>query len=229
MKKLLLIIFLLLAFSVGFGVNAYAATTYYVDYAVGDDTNDGSAWGAGNAWKTLDTHTGVTAGDTVRLAKTTPTALTGNLTFTSGSVSVSTASDLTGELAAGDFIQLDDDDARADGMWWEVASLTSSVVTLEEEYYGTGGTGAAHEMNALQRNAATDDDVDFGGSAVDYVYVIGGWNTTSGLRDGWTFYDGIDNSTNAYAGGTQADYIHMTYVGLVRYASALYLYASDHW
>ena len=68
------------------------------------------------------------------------TALTGTITFTNGSATVTgSGSAFTTELAAGDFIQLD-----ADASLKKIASIaTDTSLTLDNLYNDTGGAGGA--------------------------------------------------------------------------------------
>lgn len=74
------------------------------------------------------------------------TALSASCTFTNGSTNVSTASDLTSEVAVGDVVWLD-----ADSILYmnRVVSINATTITLEENYGGTGGSGASSVGKAL--------------------------------------------------------------------------------
>ena len=101
-------------------------TIVYWDFLNGNDsTGDGSA---GNPYKTLSkASTGLSGGDEVRCAKSAdPTGLGGTLTFTDGSTSVATSVDMTGSLAAKDFVGLN----TAGETWWEISSITSTTSRL---------------------------------------------------------------------------------------------------
>jgi len=101
-------------------------TINYCDYAAGNDsTGDGSA---GNPYKTITkASTGLSGGDEVRVAKSAdPSAMAGTMTFTDGSKSVATSVDLTGSLAAKDFVGLN----TTGETWWEIASITSTTIRL---------------------------------------------------------------------------------------------------
>ncbi len=78
-------------------------------------------------------------------------ALTGTITFTNGSKTVTGSSSLfTSELAAGDRIQLD-----ADETLMKIASVeTNTSLTLENLYDDTGGAGAASEISPTETDLA---------------------------------------------------------------------------
>jgi len=71
------------------------------------------------------------------------TTLTGTVTLTNGSTTVSGSGTLfLSELQVGDLIKLESDDCTA---WAKIASITDDVTaTLEAAYTGAGGSGTAH-------------------------------------------------------------------------------------
>jgi hypothetical protein len=79
------------------------------------------------------------------------TALTGTITFTNGSATVTgSGSSFTGEVAAGDKIQLD-----ADGTLVKVASVeTDTSLTLSNLYNDTGGGGASSLISPTETDLA---------------------------------------------------------------------------
>jgi hypothetical protein len=78
-------------------------------------------------------------------------ALTGTITFTNGSLTVTgSGSAFTTEVAAGDKIQLD-----ADGTLAKVASVeTNTSLTLSELYNDTGGAGASSLISPTETDLA---------------------------------------------------------------------------
>lgn len=78
-------------------------------------------------------------------------SLTGTITFTNGSVTVTgSGSSFTGEVAAGDKIQLD-----ADGTLVKVASVeTDTSLTLSNVYNDTGGAGASSLISPTETDLA---------------------------------------------------------------------------
>jgi hypothetical protein len=204
MKKLLLIIILVLSLS----GSAFGAT-YYLDYANGDDGNDGSDWA--NAKKTLRGAAGLcSAGDTVRIAKSDdPTAIATDCTFTVDSTSVTTDADLTGDLSTGDYIKLDND---SEDMWWKIASITSDTITLSENYYGDGGEDNITKMNPI--TGVTQDSFNQSGSSGNVITLSGGWNTSTTVQDGKTYW-----KANVSGEGTglpiNASYIDAEGIGVI--------------
>lgn len=79
------------------------------------------------------------------------TSLTGTITFTNGSATVTgSGSSFSAELAAGDFIQLD-----ADGTLVKVASVESNTsLTLANLYDDTGGAGASSLISPTETDLA---------------------------------------------------------------------------
>jgi hypothetical protein len=187
------------------------ATINYCNLDTGDDTNGDGSYS--NPYQTiLKCTTGLTAGDECRVAKTAAhTQLSGTLSFTEGSTTVSTTADLTGELAAGDYI------GKGDGVageaWWPVSAVSSNTITLPRKYYGHTESGATgYKLNyhsgtqALYTNAA-------GTSAANRLKVTGGWNLATQTRDGWTWIYGAGAGYGVDMGGNN-DYLEIAYFGL---------------
>ena len=179
MKKFFiqLLLILTLAFNV-------SATNYYFDLASGNDsTGDGSA---GNPWKTIDKcTTSRSAGDECRGALTAITTLDGTLTFTNGSTTVNTSSDLTAVVAAGDLV------GKNSGLegWWRVASRDATTITLAYQYWGLSGSGSAVTGYKITPVAASEEqDVNSSGSSSAYLKVSGGWNLSNTTQEGYTAY-----------------------------------------
>jgi len=208
-------------------------TIVYCDYAAGNDTTgDGSA---GNPYKTIDkASTGLSGGDEVRCAKSPDPANLGcNLTFTDGSKSVDTAADLTAVLGAKDFVSLN----TAGETWWEIASITSTTITLVVAYRGTGGTGTGYKLGVTDTGAAAGSStvvqqVSASGSSGNLLKISGGWNLAgTPTQDGQTWF--WQSGTNKYGYGLQLSsksYIELDFgrVGFLRYNSGIYLNSSNN-
>ena len=99
--------------------------TFYVDYALGNDANTGSAFGAGTAWKTLTlgaTAARIAPGDIIRIAKSpAPTSLGVTGVWTNLSRTVTLASALTAVIE-------DCEDA-----WVASANVTATASTTNKE------------------------------------------------------------------------------------------------
>jgi len=97
MKKIvLLILFLVLS-------PLARATTFYLDYENGNDTNNGTTWAL--AWKTLTTgatEARITAGDVIRIAKSPEPVSLGSVTWTDNSATVTLASAATANIDDGE-------------------------------------------------------------------------------------------------------------------------------
>jgi hypothetical protein len=102
-------------------------TTFYLDPENGNDANDGSSWA--NAWKTWTlgaTAARITAGDTIRIAKSPDEVNSGvNATFTYGSIDVTLASALTLDIS------------NCDSDWTASANVTRTTST-NSSYYTEG-------------------------------------------------------------------------------------------
>jgi len=207
-------------------------TIVYCDYTNGDDdTGDGSA---GNPYKTITkASTGLTGGDEVRCAKSpAPSSLGGNLTFADGSKSVATSVDMTGSLAAMDFVGLN----TAGETWWEISSITSTTITLVRAYSGTGGTGAGYKLGVTDTGTPASYNTNVqtisarGTDNLTKLKISGGWNLSgTPAKDGVTWFwcsaasrDGI----GLYA--SSKFHISIENIGFLRYYRCLY-FTSVHY
>jgi len=210
-------------------------TINYCDYAAGNDsTGDGSA---GNPYKTITkASTGLSGGDEVRCAKSpAPTALSGTLTFTDGSTSVATSVDLTAVLAAKDFISLNSTGDHSGETWWEVKSLTSTTITLQAKYSGTGGTGTGYKLGVTDTGAAAGSivqQVSASGSSGHLIKISGGWNLSgTPVQDGYTWFFQSGTNKDGYALQlSYKSYIDLDFgrVGFLRYSCAIDLSSSNN-
>ena len=212
-------------------------TIVYCDYTNGDDDNgDGSA---GNPYKTIQkASTGLTGDDEVRCAKSpAPTALSGTLTFTNGSTSVATSEDLTGSLAAKDFVSLNSTGEHTGETWWEISSINSTTITLTSKYSGTGGTGTGYKLGVTDTGAAAGSttvvqQVSASGSSGHLIKISGGWNLSgTPTQDGYTWF--FQSGTNTYGYGLQLSsksYINLDFgrVGFLRYRYGIYFSSSNN-
>jgi len=212
-------------------------TIKYCDYAAGNDTTgDGSA---GNPYKTIQkASTGLTGDDEVRCAKSpAPTALSGTLTFTDGSTSVATSVDLTGVLAAKDFVSLNSTGEHSGETWWEISSITSTTITLVSKYVGTGGTGTGYKLGVTDTGAAAASNtvvqqVSASGTSGHLIKISGGWNLSgTPAQDGYTWF--FQSGANKYGYGLSLisySYINLDFgrVGFLRYRNGIYLYSSNN-
>jgi hypothetical protein len=205
MKRLFHILIILLTLALA-PAGAFAdGGTYYVDYTCsGCDSTGTGAWD--DPWGTIGkctTDGATTGGGECRVAKMTPTALDGNLTFTNGSLSVTTSVDEQGNVSAGDFVGLN----ATDEAWWRVASLTSSVITLDYQYWGPGTGVATAGYEAVYFTLAGDIDINSAGTSMSSrLKISGGWTlSASSTQDGVSFFsnygltfDIISTNTNNF-------------------------------
>ena len=212
-------------------------TINYCDYTNGNDTTgDGSS---GNPYKTIDkASTGLSGDDEVRCAKSpAPTALSGTLTFTNGSTSVATSEDLTGSLAAKDFVSLNSTGEHTGETWWEISSINSTTITLTSKYSGTGGTGTGYKLGVTDTGAAAGpttvvQQVSASGSSGHLIKISGGWNLSgTPTQDGYTWF--FQSGANKYGYALQLSsksYINLDFgrVGFLRYRYGIYVYGSNN-
>jgi len=177
-------------------------TIKYSSYTNGDDTTgDGTS---GNPYKTIyKATTGLTGGDEVREEKSPAvTALSGTLTYTDGSKTVSTSVDLTANLSQGDFIHKD---SEPDWNAWEVDSITSTVITLYAKYSGDTETVSASKINITDLGTAAASSTKLiqpnaGGSSVSSrLKITGGWDLSTTTQDGFTYF--TQTGVNRYGFG----------------------------
>lgn len=202
-------------------------TTNYCDYSNGDDdTGDGSA---GNPYKTIDkASTGLTGGDEVRCAKSAaPSILNGTLAWVDGSSSIATSVDLTGVLAAKDFVGKD----TAGEIWWEISSIISTAITLAATYRGTTETIASKKLGVTDTGTAATWSTEVqsvlsdGVSETSRLKVSGGWTLATETQDGetWFWQSGADlNGFGLYI--TTRDCIEISDLGFLRYYYGIHLY-----
>jgi hypothetical protein len=178
---------LLLAVALALAPAGAFAGIEYFDLENGDDsTGDGTYT---LPWKNIDKCTaGKTGGDECRAAKNTITTLSGNLTFTNGSATVTTGQDLTSEVAVGDIVGKN---TGYEG-WWRVAARDSSTLTLDFEYWGVGTSGAAVTGYGITPTLQTQlQEVEGQGSSLSSrLKISGGWDLSTQIQDGITAMSG---------------------------------------
>jgi|Deesub1362A_J573_1020465.scaffolds.fasta_scaffold00761_35 hypothetical protein len=114
------------------------------------------------------------------------TALTGTLTFTNGSATVTgTGTAFTTEVAADYWIQLD-----ADGVLYQVKSVESDTsLTLKRLYAETGGSGAGSKISPTE--------TDLAGTNTAYVGMDAGYPSVSAQKV--SFRSTFDTATGNFA------------------------------
>lgn len=167
------------------------ATNYFCNPGAADDTGDGTTMAT--AKKLLNSAVNLcSAGDAVRIRASSTTALSGTLTFTNASATVATSADLTAALAAGDYIRLDASTSSPDArMWWRVASLNSTTITLAYAYYHSSGTApAAGAASKLVPYASSGESIaaKSGSEAGGMITVTGGWDAAGTSQTGETWF-----------------------------------------
>jgi hypothetical protein len=146
--------------------------TYYLDYELGSDSNDGSAFGAGTAWKTLTggpTAARVSAGDTIKIAKSPDPVSIGDAVWKKD-IGASAAGTLTSStnatpvvvtavahgLNSNDFVYISGHSGNAINGVFKVAVLTTDTFqVLLPDGTNTVGTGAGTGGAVQLVNAST--------------------------------------------------------------------------
>jgi len=207
-------------------------TIKYCDYANGNDTTgDGSRT---NPYKTITRASeGLTGGDEVRCAKSAaPSALSGTLTWTNGSATVATSVDLTGVLAAKDFIRKTTLNAADYDVWWEISSITSTTITLASKFRGYSDTTTGLKLGVTDTGGAAAttthvQEISASGSSVSSkLKISGGWDLSleSPEQTGLTMY--WQSGTNRYGYGlysSSKNYISLKKLGMLRYYYSFYI------
>ena len=184
----------------------------YCDFINGDDDT-----GAGTSEAPYQTITkasiGLTGGDEVRVAKSpSDTALTGTLTFTAGSTSLTGASTLfTSELAIGDFVKGGDD------QYYEVVTITNDTDAVLFQKYpsstGSGVTGYKLGITSTGEAAASSTVIQAvsvsGISVASRLKISGGWDLSTTTQDGQTYFRQIHGTfASRYGKGLFIDHKH---------------------
>lgn len=179
--------------------------TYYVDLVSGNDANPGTA---GSPLLTVNAAVAKASGPhDIRVAKTpAPTTAGGATTFgwTKNSVSVTTSTDLTASIAAGNYIGKPT--AAGNGAaetFYRVSSITSTTITLNSRYRGTTGntTGALNHVvgtSIITTGTAAANAITLTTSG---TILSGGWNLTgTPTQDGETWFKSNNARTASFIG-----------------------------
>lgn len=195
-------------------------TIAWADFLSGSDTTGDGSYS--NPYKTgYKASTGLTGGDEVRLAKgPDPINLSGTLTWTNNSLTVTTSVDLTGVLAAKDFV------GKGTEVWdyYEISSINSTTITLAYKYYGTSETVASKKLGVIDTGdlaASTDYTIQMNASGLSVsnpLKVTGGWDLATQTQNGFTWYwqSGADRQGTCFYGNSR-DYIETRKIGCCRY------------
>jgi len=210
-------------------------TIKYCDYALGNDTTgDGSA---ANPYKTIDKASlGLAGGDEVRCAKSPDSSdLPGTLTWTNNSSSVATSQDLTGVLAARNFIRKTTLQSGDYDIWWEISSINATTITLVQQFRGYTESCSSKKLGTTDTGAATSGQnvqsiSSSGSSRSSQIKVSGGWNLATETQDGETWF--WQSGASKYGTGmnpNSKNYIKLSKCNFLRYNYDLYLYSEAGW
>lgn len=160
---------------------------YYVDLVNGNDGNLGTA---ASPFLTLNKAQGMPSSPhNIRIAKTNAPTIVGVATlfgWTNNSALITTSTDLTGTLVAGDYIGKPT--ARGNGeieTFFRIISITSTVITLNNVYYGTtqNTTGALKIVPVITGIAGANTCT----ISISGHIFSGGWNLVTEIQDGETW------------------------------------------
>lgn len=171
-------------------------------------------------------------------ASAAPTAL-GDAAWTANSKTVTFAGvDLTGQIAAYDFIGK----ATAGGpgdpeTWWEVLNILytggDTVVTLVCKYSGSTATVASSRLNPTDTGTAASDSTVIqtiatnGVSSAVPLVGSGGWNLATQTRDGSTWFRQTGTARKGYGLSVTGTYASISHIGLLRYYRGFFISATN--
>jgi len=209
-------------------------TIKYCSWATGSDTT-----GNGSKtlpYKTIDkASTGLTGGDEVRVEKSPdPTALTGTVGFILNSTTVTGSGTLfTTELVIGDFI------LAPDGQYYEVITLVSNTsATLLKKYPSATISGySSKKLGVTDTGAAASSTtniqiVSSSGTSSAFLYISGGWNLSTEMQTGQTYFRQMHGTfNNRYGYGLYLSfkgYTNISRLHFLRYNYGIYYNASNN-
>ena len=182
-----------------------------------------------------DASNGLTGGDEVRVAKSPePTALTGTLTFTENSTTVTGSSTLfTTELANGDFIE------GPDGYWYEVTARASNTsCTLYRAYPSSTASGVtSRKLGVTDTGAAAAAGtqvqvINASGSSGNLLQISGGWDLSTQTQTGQTWFrqmHGTFATRNGYGlYFSSKNYTSCDKLNFLRYNSGIFYNSSNN-
>lgn len=126
--------------------------------------------------------------------------------------------------------------------WYAIQSINGTTVMLDTDTNtkanaGRGYSGTTETVTTYKRETIKTDLVSSGSAAVQTVQVSGssaaniefqgGWNTSTTVQDGETFFDGL----NGYGNGiylVNKSYVTLNYLNVCRYYSGIYYYNSNN-
>ena len=207
----------------------------YCSWLTGNDTTGDGTYG--NPYKTITkASTGLTGGDEVRVAKSPDdTALTGTLTFTAGSTTLTGSSTLfTTELVIGDFVK------GADNQYYEVVTISSNTAAVLYKVYpsSTQSGVSSYKMGITSTGAALSSTTQVqvisasGTSTSSRLKISGGWDLATQTQTGVTNFRQMHGTfANLYGYGLYANgksYTELDKCNFFRYRSGIYFYSSSY-
>lgn len=198
---------------------------YWIDGINGDDdTGDGSQ---ANPWGTVKkaaygAAAAVLPGDEIRIAKSPdPTVLNGTLAWVDDSKYIITSEDLTGVLAAKDFIGK----GSTGEIWWEISAITATKITLINKYDGTSEIMASQKLGTIDLSSGHAVEVyQKSGTEENPIEISGGWDLSSGEQTGMSYFRHTGNLNYGIYLNANSSYINLENIGLLRCGHGLRLY-----
>ncbi len=169
----------------------------YLDFVSGNDSNDGSSW-ANRKLTFASAQTVASAGDEIRIAATTASAIVSNgtnFTWTNGLVNVTTASSQVGIIAAGDVIGrlgatgngvnsngTDSRGVACTESYYTVASVDAAKIVLISAYAGAGNVASVTESGCRRVVPVSTAGI----TCTKVLTISGGWvDATTQTGETW--------------------------------------------
>ena len=168
----------------------------YTNYLTGNDTTGDGTTGA--PYKTLmKALADAASGDEIKSAGGQWVPITGTATFSNGSTTVNTTTDLRSQIVVGDIITFDDGQFGFDKFHYRVVGTTATTLTLLTYWVGpTITTSGMYKLDAYHYNFTTGNtgieqfnSADLLPNGRTDIKISGGWNADySSNANGWTVY-----------------------------------------
>jgi hypothetical protein len=216
----------------------FSTATYYIDPTNGNNANTGLSWAT--AWKTITggpTSARIKSGDLIKIAKSIDPVSIGPAQWNNLSKTVTLSNTPDGNLTSTSLISKN---INNDG-WYPVQSVTGLVLLINNHYANSGASGRGYfgstELIETYRRetyklASSSDCTiqlsgDFYMSNRGHIKFEGGYNQSTDLQDGETYFDAISGAGNGLDLSNRS-YISLNKLNMVRANYGLTLSSSNY-
>lgn len=172
---------------------------YWVDYSIAVPGGSGTP---GDPYSSIaymaSNSVSVTGGDHIKLVKGPADVSLGSLQWAYNSDEVIAAGvDISGSVSPYDLIAKTIDSVEG---WWEVQNVNwdgvNTTIKLFHSFGGTTETVNSIKVSTIDVNAGSNaiDFMNFNGSSGNPISISGGWDTGTGIQDGWTVVRNTDGT-----------------------------------